>query len=79
MCSHERILEDEHFEDGSIDGRCLKCGEGGFPIRDVGHERFMESEEGQYECGFLAVMRMEPEERARIAAVAAKKKGGGDA
>lgn len=49
-CSHENIVESRRFEDGSIDGRCLKCGEDGFPIRDVPYEKFVASGEATA-CG----------------------------
>lgn len=70
-CAHERVEPSKTYEDGSIDGKCLDCGEDGFPIRDVAYEEFQKSEEGQYKCGFLTAIEMKssnPEEYERIAA-----------
>lgn len=42
-CKHETIVESAQFSDGSTWGKCVSCGEDGFPIRDVGYERFLEA------------------------------------
>lgn len=39
-CAHPVIREDVRHPDGSVDGKCLDCGERGFPIRDVPWEEF---------------------------------------
>lgn len=49
-CRHAVIVEDRRDEDGSIWGRCVGCGDNGFPIRDVGYEEWMASKD-RPRCG----------------------------
>lgn len=45
-CAHVDIAEDVRHPDGSVDGRCTRCGARGFPIRDVPYERWQAAELG---------------------------------
>jgi hypothetical protein len=39
-CPHDEVVEDQRFASGTITGRCTKCGDNTFMIRDVGYENF---------------------------------------
>jgi hypothetical protein len=44
-CAHGDIKPDVTFPDGGIDGKCSACGATGFPIRDVGYEKWRAEED----------------------------------